>query len=391
MTSYSNIRIKIRLTINETTTQDFVRYLSFPDSNTVGELVDEINRRLERDNMIGNIYYVFDEQLDNPFTDDTLLGGSLFPSSLPIIYTMIENGTTLFVQATLRNQQATPIATAAIPQNTMRVIGRIYIEETGERLNDMLLNIPEGTTIGVLVNYINNELGRQHLAGNIYHITSEEGYQISNETLLGGTNYQPERLITDMGIGNNSMLYMNCRITNIIFRNLYIPSVAQLPIVNIDTEGQLMDLNSILDIYDALTNITRQPITQQNALTDAMNSLNSLNSLNTLVQAISNPMFTNVELLNTQNRNPRMEDVVVALDKGDLDKLRVAEYTDFEDRDENDRDMCSICFDKFIDSDMCRELKCKHLYHKNCIDKWLDEHITCPVCREECGKGVPRL
>jgi hypothetical protein len=151
-----------------------------------------------------------------------------------------------------------------------------------------------------------------------------------------------------------------------------------------------MDLTSALDIYDALMDINNT--TRQNTGQTTLDStINSLNSLNVLVQALSNPIFTNVELLNPQNRNRRMEDVVVALNKDDLDKLRVAIYTDFEGRDENDRDMCSICFDKFIDSDMCRELKCKHLYHQNCIDKWLDEHITCPVCREECGKGVPRL
>ncbi len=135
-------------------------------------------------------------------------------------------------------------------------------------------------------------------------------------------------------------------------------------------------------------NINNPPIQQQNVLTDA---INSLNSLNVLVQTLSNPIFTNVELLNPQNITGRMEDVVVGLDRNDLDRLKVAIYTDFEDRDKSDRDTCSICFDKFIDSDICRELKCKHLYHQKCIDKWLDEHITCPVCREECGKGVPRL
>jgi hypothetical protein len=87
----------------------------------------------------------------------------------------------------------------------------------------------------------------------------------------------------------------------------------------------------------------------------------------------------------------RMEDIIVGRDKGDLEKLKLAIYTEFEELEEQDRDMCSVCFEKFVDTDMCRELKCKHLYHQKCIDTWLDEHITCPVCREECGKGVPRL
>jgi hypothetical protein len=389
MTSNINLRIKIRLTINNVSHQDFVRYLSVTDSNTVGDLIDEINRRLEQDNMEGDIYFLFDEQLENPFTEDSQLGGPLFPRNILLTYTMIENGSTLFVNTRLINQTPNNVN---IETNIIRVIGRIYIEQTGERLNDMLLNIPNGATIGNLVNYINSELSRQYLTGNIYHINTEDGYQISEQTLLGGTNYTTDRLVTDMGIGNNSLLYLNCRITNPLFRNLiiYPHTATQLPIVNIDTPVQIMDLTSALDIYDALMDINNT--TRQNTGQTTLDStINSLNSLNVLVQALSNPIFTNVELLNPQNRNRRMEDVVVALNKDDLDKLRVAIYTDFEGRDENDRDMCSICFDKFIDSDMCRELKCKHLYHQNCIDKWLDEHITCPVCREECGKGVPRL
>jgi hypothetical protein len=379
MTSYRNIRIKIRLAINDTTHQDFVRYLSVPDSNTVGNLVDDIDRLLEQDGMIGEIYYVFDEQLDQPFTEDSLLGGPLFPRNILLIYTMIENSTTLFVQARLRNTTTQP--------NIMRIVGRIYIVETGERLNNMLLNVPEGTTISNLLNYINGELGRQYLVGRIYHINNEDGYVISDQTLLGGPNYPPERLITDLGINNDSVLYMNCSITNPLFRNLIVPPQTQLPIINIDDQAQLMDLASFLDVYEALMNINNVP-TQQNVIND---TINSINNLNTLVQALSNPIFTNVELLNPQNMNRRMEDVVVALDRGDLDKLRVSIYTDFDDHDKNDREMCSVCFEKFIDSDICRELKCKHLYHQICIDKWLNEHITCPVCREECGKGVPRL
>lgn len=388
MTSYINIRIRFRITADEIPQPDFVRYLSFPDNSTIGELIDEINRLLQQDNMEGDIYYLFDEQLENPFTEDSQLGGQLFPRNMLLIYTMIENASTLFVRARLRDIQTT---NNNVQHNTIQVIGCIYVDETDQRLNNMLLNIPEGVTIGALVNYINNELARQFLAGEFYHINTEEAYHISQQTLLGGENYPPDSLITDMGIVNNSLLYLNCRITNPLFRNLIIPHQAvQLPIVNIDDQAQIMDLNSFLDVYETLmnmNNVTRQPINNQNVLTDAMNSLNSLNSL---VQALSNPAFTNIEILNLQNiqnTNRRMEDVVVALDKDDLDKLQVAMYADFE----HDRDVCSVCFEKFIDSDICRELKCKHLYHQICIDKWLNEHITCPVCREECGRGVPRL
>ena len=29
------------------------------------------------------------------------------------------------------------------------------------------------------------------------------------------------------------------------------------------------------------------------------------------------------------------------------------------------------------------QLSCGHIYHKECIGKWLQEHTTCPQCRYE--------
>jgi len=45
---------------------------------------------------------------------------------------------------------------------------------------------------------------------------------------------------------------------------------------------------------------------------------------------------------------------------------------------------CPICLDKFKDNEFKRELKCKHIYHKKCIDKWIKHKNTCPICRKKC-------
>jgi hypothetical protein len=41
---------------------------------------------------------------------------------------------------------------------------------------------------------------------------------------------------------------------------------------------------------------------------------------------------------------------------------------------------CSICHETMKDKE-CREFPCKHLFHKDCIDKWLLQQRTCPLCR----------
>ena len=42
---------------------------------------------------------------------------------------------------------------------------------------------------------------------------------------------------------------------------------------------------------------------------------------------------------------------------------------------------CSICYEE--NDKQFVILRCKHVYHKECIDKWLQEHTTCPQCRYE--------
>ncbi|KAJ3227065.1 hypothetical protein HK099_003518 [Clydaea vesicula] len=43
---------------------------------------------------------------------------------------------------------------------------------------------------------------------------------------------------------------------------------------------------------------------------------------------------------------------------------------------------CSICFDEYEVGASLRELNCKHVFHKDCIDGWLVQsgHRTCPLC-----------
>jgi hypothetical protein len=52
-------------------------------------------------------------------------------------------------------------------------------------------------------------------------------------------------------------------------------------------------------------------------------------------------------------------------------------------------DMCSICQTDFEGSDIVRFLNnCGHLFHLNCIDTWLSNHITCPTCRHNLTNNI---
>tara|TARA_X000000950_G_scaffold248337_1_gene307308 strand:+ start:197 stop:436 length:240 start_codon:yes stop_codon:yes gene_type:complete len=42
---------------------------------------------------------------------------------------------------------------------------------------------------------------------------------------------------------------------------------------------------------------------------------------------------------------------------------------------------CPICLDSIIDVDKS-VLKCNHMFHKECIDKWFKKSHRCPLCRD---------
>ncbi|GMH16443.1 hypothetical protein Nepgr_018284 [Nepenthes gracilis] len=43
---------------------------------------------------------------------------------------------------------------------------------------------------------------------------------------------------------------------------------------------------------------------------------------------------------------------------------------------------CAVCLNRFDPIEVLRMLpKCKHAFHVECVDTWLDAHSTCPLCR----------
>lgn len=46
-----------------------------------------------------------------------------------------------------------------------------------------------------------------------------------------------------------------------------------------------------------------------------------------------------------------------------------------------DADFCPVCLDLYKPREVIRILPCKHEFHKNCVDPWLFDHRTCPMCK----------
>ncbi len=50
--------------------------------------------------------------------------------------------------------------------------------------------------------------------------------------------------------------------------------------------------------------------------------------------------------------------------------------------EEKKMETCNICLENFENNNIARELHCKHYFHQECIDKWLEDKLECPLCRQ---------
>ncbi|WOL04731.1 E3 ubiquitin-protein ligase [Canna indica] len=48
---------------------------------------------------------------------------------------------------------------------------------------------------------------------------------------------------------------------------------------------------------------------------------------------------------------------------------------------------CSVCLEQVIVGELIRSLPCLHQFHANCIDPWLRQQGTCPVCKHKVNSG----
>ena len=56
----------------------------------------------------------------------------------------------------------------------------------------------------------------------------------------------------------------------------------------------------------------------------------------------------------------------------------------YDQEDGIELEQCTICLNDIDNNQIVREInKCKHCFHIECADKWFEDHITCPHCRQD--------
>ncbi|XP_077066904.1 uncharacterized protein LOC143720874 [Siphateles boraxobius] len=68
------------------------------------------------------------------------------------------------------------------------------------------------------------------------------------------------------------------------------------------------------------------------------------------------------------------------LTKAEIERLPIKTYDPARSAGKTD---CQICFSEYKAGERLRMLPCLHDYHVKCIDRWLKENVTCPICRAD--------
>lgn len=55
-----------------------------------------------------------------------------------------------------------------------------------------------------------------------------------------------------------------------------------------------------------------------------------------------------------------------------------------ENNEEIGSEVCAICQETIENNTIVRKIKkCNHKFHSACLDRWLENHLTCPTCRQD--------
>ncbi|KAF4025694.1 hypothetical protein G4228_017745 [Cervus hanglu yarkandensis] len=82
------------------------------------------------------------------------------------------------------------------------------------------------------------------------------------------------------------------------------------------------------------------------------------------------------------------DDPTRGLTKEQIDNLSTRNY-EHSGADGEPGKACSVCISDYVAGNKLRRLPCMHEFHIHCIDRWLSENCTCPVCRQPVlGSGL---
>lgn len=99
-------------------------------------------------------------------------------------------------------------------------------------------------------------------------------------------------------------------------------------------------------------------------------------------------IFLSATRLYRLNRHRRLERRLKSEAKKAIGRLQVRKLTRGDEETESESHMCAVCIDAYKPGDVVTVLTCDHIFHKGCIEPWLLEKRTCPMCKCDILKAL---
>ncbi|KAM7014719.1 RING finger protein 148-like [Tautogolabrus adspersus] len=104
--------------------------------------------------------------------------------------------------------------------------------------------------------------------------------------------------------------------------------------------------------------------------------------------AITYFVFISANRLYNLNRHKRTERKLKNEAKKAIGRLQVRTLKKDDEETSNDSNMCAVCIESYKPGEVVTVLTCDHIFHKACIEPWLLERRTCPMCKCDILKAL---
>ncbi|XP_028840737.1 E3 ubiquitin-protein ligase RNF128a [Denticeps clupeoides] len=99
-------------------------------------------------------------------------------------------------------------------------------------------------------------------------------------------------------------------------------------------------------------------------------------------------IFYSARRLNSVRLQNRKQKQLKAEAKKAIGQLQVRTLKQGDQETQSDADTCAVCIEAYKPGDVLSILTCNHFFHKQCIEPWLLEHRTCPMCKCDILKAL---
>jgi hypothetical protein len=67
----------------------------------------------------------------------------------------------------------------------------------------------------------------------------------------------------------------------------------------------------------------------------------------------------------------------------EIKRIPVISFSKTNTKSKNHSSECTKCQFDYKEGEKLNQLNCKHTYHTHCVEEWLQNNKSCPICKEE--------